>query len=117
MTSMPLGRTRRSLCASVLALEAFVVLFALLVASALSDLSTALVVGVGAGLAITCLATAWLLRYRWAYAVGTALQIVLVLCGFVVPTMFFLGALFAVLWVIAWRLGARLDEEKAARGG
>jgi hypothetical protein len=31
--------------------------------------------------------------------------------------MFFLGAVFLALWVVAWRLGDRLDEEKAARGG
>jgi hypothetical protein len=117
MMSTPIGRTRRSFCASVLGLEGFVVFFAVLVAAALSDLSTALVVGVGITLAIACVATAALLRHRWAYAVGTALQIALVLCGFVVPTMFFLGALFAALWVVAWQLGGRLDAEKAARGG
>ena len=113
----PVGRTRRSFCASVLALEAFVVFFALLVASTLSNLSTGLVAVAGAALAVACLVTAGLLRHRWAYVVGSVLQVALILCGFVVPTMFFLGGLFTLLWVVAWRLGGRLDEEKAARGG
>lgn len=91
--------------------------FALLAAATLSDVSLALLLVVGVGLALACLVTAGLLRYRWAYVVGTLLQVALVLSGFVVPTMFFLGAIFLILWVVAWRLGGRLDEEKAARGG
>ena len=79
MTPMPIGRTRRTFCASVLVVEGFVVLFAVLVASALSDLSTTVVVSVGTALAIGCLITAGLLRYRWAYVVGSALQVLLVL--------------------------------------
>jgi hypothetical protein len=115
MTSTTVGRTRRTFCASVLALEVFVVWFALLAAS-LSNVSTGLVLGGGIALAVACLVTAALLRHRWAYVVGSALQVALVLTGFVVPAMFFLGAVFLALWVVAWRLGDRLDEEKAARG-
>ncbi|HEY9349880.1 MAG TPA: DUF4233 domain-containing protein [Acidothermales bacterium] len=117
MTSTPIGRTRRSFCASVLALEAFVIWFAILAAATLSDVDLTLVLSGGVGLAIACLVTAGLLRYRWAYVVGSMLQIALVLSGFIVSTMFFLGGIFLVLWVVAWRLGGRLDEEKAARGG
>jgi Protein of unknown function (DUF4233) len=117
MTSTATGRTRRSFCAAVLALEVFVVWFALLAAAPLSNLSSGLVLGVGVTLAVACAVTAGLLRYRWAYVIGSVLQVALVLCGFVVPTMFFLGAVFLTLWVVAWRLGGRLDEEKAARGG
>jgi Protein of unknown function (DUF4233) len=117
MTSTAIGRTRRSFCAAVLTLEVFVVWFALLAAAPLSDFPLRLVLGVGGALAVSCLVTAALLRYRWAFVVGSALQVALVLCGFVVPVMFFLGAVFLVLWVVAWRLGGRLDEEKAARGG
>jgi Protein of unknown function (DUF4233) len=117
MTAVPIGRTRRSFCASVLALEVFVVWFALLAAAPLSDLPMGLVLTVGAALAAACLVTASLLRYRWAFVVGSVLQVALVLTGVAVPAMFFLGAVFLVLWIVAWRVGGRLDEEKAARGG
>jgi hypothetical protein len=33
------------------------------------------------------------------------LQGLAVLCGFVVPTMFVVGVVFAVLWVVALRMG------------
>jgi Protein of unknown function (DUF4233) len=117
MRSEPIGRTRRSFCASVLGLEVFVVWFALLAAVPLTDLPIGPVVGVGAVLAVACAVTAGLLRYRWAFVVGSALQVALVLSGLVVPLMFFLGAVFLVLWIVAWRVGGRLDAEKAARGG
>ena len=113
MTSTAIGRTRRTFCASVLALEVFVVWFALLAAVPLSDLPIGLVVAVGAALAAACLITAALLCYRWAFVVGSVLQVALVLTGFAVPAMFFLGAVFLVLWIVAWRVGGRLDEEKA----
>jgi Protein of unknown function (DUF4233) len=117
VTSTAIGRTRRSFCASVLGLEVFVVWFALLAAAPLSDLPAGLLLAVGVALAAACVVTASLLRYRWAFVVGSVLQVALVLTGFVVPAMFFLGAVFLVLWVVAWRVGGRLDEEKAARGG
>ena len=33
--------------------------------------------------------------------------------GFVVPTMFFLGAIFLALWATAYLLGHRIEVERA----
>jgi len=33
------------------------------------------------------------------------LQVLAIACGFAVPTMFFVGAVFALLWVAALRVG------------
>ena len=70
----------RALGASVLAGEALVVFFALLVAA--------------------------LLPRRWALWAGWAVQVLVVASGFVVPAMFLLGAVFAGLWYAALRLGS-----------
>ncbi len=105
----------RRLAASVLAFEAFVVFFATLVAANLSLVMPG-VAWTGGGLfALGCLLLCGLLRFRWAYALGWVLQAALIALGFVVPVMFFLGALFAMLWVLALRVGARVDAVQAAR--
>ncbi|MGN6245077.1 MAG: DUF4233 domain-containing protein [Motilibacteraceae bacterium] len=110
-------RTRRTLCAGVLGVEALISLFATLVAKDLSDVSTGTVLVVGFGAAVLCLLLAGLLRHRWAYPVGSVLQVLLVLSGFVVTAMFFVGGVFAVLWFVSLHLARRverLDAERAA---
>jgi Protein of unknown function (DUF4233) len=103
----------RTLAASVLVAEAFVVLFATLVASDLSDLDSSTVWAVGAGGAVACLVVTALLRYSWAYVAGSVLQVLLILAGVAVPVMYFLGAVFAVLWVLAIYLGRRVARLQA----
>jgi hypothetical protein len=107
------GRDLRRLAATVLGFEALVVVFAALVASQLSGLGMGPALASGAVLAVACLVVAGLLRFRWAYWLGSFLQLVLVATGFVVPAMFFLGAVFAVLWVVVLRMGARLEADSA----
>lgn len=110
-------RTRRTLCAGVLGVEALISLFATLVAKDLSDVSTGTVLVVGFGAAVLCLLLAGLLRHRWAYPVGSVLQVLLVLSGFVVTAMFFVGGVFAVLWFVSLHLARkveRLDAQRAA---
>jgi hypothetical protein len=102
------ARFRRRMCASILVFEALVVGFAVLVAKDLSDVSTTAVVTVGLAGMAACLLVAGLLRHRWAYAVGSALQVLLLLSGLVVPTMWFLGAVFGALWLTVLYLATRL---------
>ena len=103
-------RTRRILCAGVLVAEAFVVFFALLVAANLSDLPRATVVTVGLAAVLGCLLLTGLLRFRWAYAVGSLLQVLLVLSGLVVPLMFVVGTIFAGLWFLSLYLAAQVER-------
>ena len=109
---------RRTLAATMLALEAFVVLFAALVAKDLSSLSTATALTGGAVLAVVCLLTAGLLRFRIGYLLGWVLQLVLILTGVWVPMMWGIGLIFCVLWVLAQYWGIRIERERAivARG-
>jgi hypothetical protein len=102
------------MASSVLCFEVMVILFFALVAMKLSDLATGTVWAIcGPGMAVAALLCG-MLRRRWAYPVGWVLQVALILAGFVITDMFFIGAFFAVLWYWALKAGTRIDEEKAA---
>ena len=105
----------RTLAASVLFFEAVLMVLVVPVAIALSDVAPLAAIGAGAAFAVLCLMTAGLLRHSWAYGVGWGLQVALVASGFVVPAMFFLGGLFAVLWGVGLRVGRKGDEVRAQR--
>ncbi|WP_088317162.1 DUF4233 domain-containing protein [Kineosporia sp. R_H_3] len=112
---------KRALAASVLGLESFVVLFAGLVAFGLARRSDGAAATGGdtralvvcAVLALACLLGSGLLRRPWGYVLGSVLQAAVLATGFWVPAMFFLGAVFAALWVTALRVGARIERERA----
>jgi fatty acid desaturase len=105
---------RRTLAAATVSLEAFVVFFGGLVAKDLSSLSPGAALGIFSGLAVACLVTAGLLGRPWGYALGWMVQAAVVASGFWVPVMFFLGAVFALLWWVALSQGARIERERAA---
>jgi Protein of unknown function (DUF4233) len=104
----------RGICAAVLVFEGMVVFFAMLVALDLSDISHATLWWVGSLSLVACILLAGLLRRRWAMAAGSVLQVLIIGTGVVVPTMYFLGALFAGLWFLAIVLGRRVDRVQAA---
>ena len=105
----------RVLCASVLAFEALVVALAIVPAVTLTDANgTAIVVG-GLLVVALCLLAAALLRTSTGYVLGSTVQVLVVAGGFVLPAMFFLGGLFALLWVSAIALARRADRVLAAK--
>ena len=104
------------IAATVLCIEAVVIGLAVPVAISLADIDTAAAITVGLGLAAACFVVAGLLRRgRFGYYLGSAIQLAAVLLGVVVPTMFVLGSIFAVLWFIALYLGAKVDAAETAR--
>ena len=103
------------MCASVLAFEAIVLGLTTPVMITAADVDTGSSLVVGLGLTVAAVVVAALLRFRWAYALGTLLQVAAVGLGFVVPTMFVLGVIFAAFWAMAIVLGRRVDAAKAAR--
>ncbi|MFE2105080.1 DUF4233 domain-containing protein [Kitasatospora sp. NPDC059463] len=105
----------RTLCSSTLIGEALVVLFAALVAMQLSDVSSAALWSVSGIAMALCLLLCGMINRPGAVAVGWALQLALIASGFVVPTMFGLGAVFAGLWWCSVHYGRKIDEIKAAR--
>jgi len=108
---------RRSLCATVLLVEAITLGLTTPVMIALTDVATGTALSIGLGLAVACLVTAGLLRAEWGYWLGHAIQVVAVGLGFVVPTMFVLGPVLALLWATAFGVGLKIERERAAAHG
>ena len=103
----------RTLCASTLIGEFFVIGFAGLVAMKSDDPSMATVWTVcGIGMALSVLLCGVITR-PGGVQLGWALQVLLVLSGFFVPMMFILGLIFGALWWASVHYGRRIDEAKA----
>ncbi len=107
--------TQRSLCAAMLVLQAVVLFLTGVVTIGMTDIGTGTSLSLGLGLAVLCVIAAGLLPHRIGYALGWLVQVVSIGLGFVTLPMFFLGVVFAALWVAAVVLGARIDREKAER--
>ncbi|GAB2695254.1 DUF4233 domain-containing protein [Thalassiella azotivora] len=105
---------RARFAAVCLALEAFLVFFATLVATGLSDLPRSTVWAAGGALSVACLLAAGLVRRPWGTALGWVLQVLVVATGFWVPAMFGLGLLFVAMWVWLLTIGGRIDRDRAA---
>jgi hypothetical protein len=105
---------RRGMCAAVLSLEAITLGLTTPVMITLTDVATPTALALGLGLAVACLVLAGLLRSEWAYAAGWAIQVAAIGLGFLVPMMFLLGAIFALLWGTANFLGRKIERERAA---
>lgn len=112
--SEPSGRARRAaitrLLATVLSCEAIVLALAIPVAVAVQDVDGAVAGLVCGGLAVACVVMAGLLRFRWSLVAGAVLQLLIIAAGFMVPTMFILGVLFAALWLTAIWLGHKVEH-------
>jgi hypothetical protein len=105
---------RRGMCAAVLSLEAIALGLSTPVMITLTDVSTPTALVLGLGLVVACLVLAGLLRSEWAYIAGWAIQLAAIGLGFVVPMMFLIGAIFALLWGTAYFLGRKIERERAA---
>ena len=103
----------RTLCASTLIGEFFVIGFAGLVAMKDPDLSTSTVWLVSGIAMLLCVLLCGMVTRPGGVVLGWALQIALIASGFVVPAMFFLGVVFAALWWASVHFGRKVDEAKA----
>ncbi|MFE9097661.1 DUF4233 domain-containing protein [Streptomyces sp. NPDC007264] len=103
----------RTLCASTLIGEFFVIGFAGLVAMKDPGLSTGTVWTVSGIAMVLSLLLCGLITRPGGVQLGWVLQIALIASGFVVPTMFFLGVVFAALWWASVHFGRKIDQAKA----
>jgi len=103
----------RTLCASTLIGEFFVIGFAGLVAMKDPDLSMTTVWTVSGVAMALCLLLCGVITRPGGVQLGWALQIALIASGFVVPVMFSLGAVFAALWWASVHFGRKVEEAKA----
>jgi len=113
MTDERARSPRRGMCAAVLSLEAITLGLTTPVMITIADVGAGTAVAVGVGLAVVCLLLAGMLRAEWAYGLGWAVQVAAIALGFVIPLMFVLGGIFALLWGSAYLLGRKIERERA----
>ena len=101
----------RVLAAAVLTMESMLMGFALLIAKDDASLTEIIL---GAVLAILFIFNAGLLKRKGGYLLGSFLQIFIIGYGLVVPHMYYMGGVFATLWIIAILLGRRGEAIKAS---
>lgn len=112
----PTRSARALFAATLLVSEAFVVLFAGLVAYGLQLVPLPGLLAGGGGLALWAVVAGALVRRGAAgYVLGSVLQLALVATGIVLPTMFAVGGIFAVLWLVCLRVGGQVDAERVVR--
>lgn len=102
----------RVLCSAVLAMESILMGFALLIAK---DQATLGQIWLGIALAVLLLMTSGILRRKVGFLLGSMLQIFVIGYGYVISLMFYLGGLFAILWVAAIYLGRKGEAIKTAK--
>lgn len=99
----------RRLGATVLGMEAIVAGLVTPVAITVGGVRPALAVTAGIGLAVLCVVAAGLLKRPVGYIAGSVVQVLAICTGFVVTAMFFLGAIFAALWITAIIVARRVE--------
>lgn len=93
---------RRGLCSAILTFEAIVLLMGMFV------------VGWPAGaVAGACVVAAAVLGRPWGYGFGHAVQAAMVGLGALALSMLFVGLVFAALWITAYVIGMKIDQDRA----
>ena len=103
-----------SLLSIALLLEAVLVFFVVMVAFGLRVLPTPLVFGGGAALVVLLLIAGRIAGRPVGVCIGWVLQVALIALGTLLPLMYFIGAIFAAIWIYCFVTGRRLDRRKAA---
>ena len=103
----------RSMCSAMLTLQLIVLVLAAPVLITVQDVEPVLALSLCIGLAVACLVAAGSLRSKWGYWLGHAIQVASIALGFLLPVMFFIGAMFAALWLGAFFLGRKIEADKA----
>lgn len=122
-TPAPAPRSvRQTLASVVLASEIIVVFLAALVIWGLAPTENGtwglppwVALAAGGVLILGLVAVIGLLRFRWSYALGWAIQVLILATGFLNPAMFFVGVIFGGLWAYCMVVGARIDRERTAQ--
>jgi Protein of unknown function (DUF4233) len=116
----------RRLCSTVLGMEAVILLLAIVPAKALEHISAGTAAMVGGGLALLAILLAGLVgrpRMGWALYAGSALQLLVIASGVMIPAMYVLGVIFTALWFTGIWLARkvesvqRLREQESAKQG
>ena len=96
----------RRLCSTVLGMEAVILLLAIVPAKALEHISA----GTAALVAILLAGCVGRPRMGWALYAGSALQLLVIASGVVIPAMYVLGVIFAALWFTGIWLARKVES-------
>jgi hypothetical protein len=105
----------RRLCGTVLIMEAVVVLLAIVPAKMLEHVHGGTAAALGGGIALAAILLAGLVgrpRMGWALYAGSALQILVIVAGVMIPAMYVLGVIFAALWFTGIWLARKFESTK-----
>ena len=111
----PPSSARRLFSMTILVSEVFAVLFAVLVVVGLRLVPAGAAWAGAAALTVLLVTAAGLLRTRAGYLLGWVAQLALLAVSVTVPTMLVLTGVFVVMWVVAQRVGGRVDRERRER--
>ena len=106
------GNPMRTVLLTLLLFEVIVFGLAIPVMIFLSEVAPGAAAALGGSAALLALVAAGLLRKPAGYLVGWVTQLAGVALGFVTTSMFAIGGLFALLWVVSFVLGKRLDAAR-----
>jgi hypothetical protein len=114
VTAVPVARqpiTTR-LCMTVLIMQAVVIGLSIPVAIQIDHLAPGSAGAAGGVAVAAAVIFAGLTRRRLTAALigGSLLQVFVIVSGVIVPVMYFLGAIFAALWIIGIILGRYIDR-------
>lgn len=114
MTDVAEKSPKRAMASAILTLEAIVLGLTAPVLIRIAHVSAGRALPIALGLCVACIVTAGMLKRPWGYALGWAIQIAAIGLGFLVTTMFALGAIFGLLWWGAVALSNKIDRERLA---
>jgi Protein of unknown function (DUF4233) len=106
----------RRLCGTVLIMEAVVVLLAIVPAKVLEHVSGGTAGALGGGIALAAIVLAGLVgrpRMGWALYAGSALQVLVIVAGIILPAMYVLGVIFTALWFSGIWLARKFESPKS----
>lgn len=104
----------RGLASGVLGLEAIVLLLVVPVAVTVFEVDVAVAAAAGVLLIALCIMAIAGLGRGWGYRLGWLVQVLAIGLGFVVPQMFVLGGVFALLWYSALRIARQVEARDTA---
>jgi hypothetical protein len=123
-TIKPRKPAKPQFAATVLQLEAFVVAFAAVALHGLRDSSyergplvlgsTTVMWTVTGVLFVVLIVLSRMVSRPGGYLAGSVVQVPVLAIGLLLPMMFVVGAVFVGMWLVALRLGGRIDAERAA---
>jgi hypothetical protein len=108
----------RRLCSTVLGMEAVILLLAIVPAKTLEHISGGTAALVGGGLALLAILLAGLVgrpRMGWVLYAGSALQLLVIASGVMIPAMYVLGVIFTALWFTGIWLARKVESAQRLR--